>query len=355
MNYPTGTLSNEAYIEGLQDNNTSVLEAVYADFQLPVVRSITALGGSEAAGRSFFRTGIVEAAKQARAGALSTGVPFFYHLKSFSLAHFADWLTERGQPLPEIEPDPDAPGGATEIPDAEALRETRATIDAWKKGERTEDPGYLLWEKLRRIEHRFTEGEKARPKSNFSRNLLIAIVLITAAVIAYLYFFRSKTPAQVYDDNFTLPESMLSDQRSRYGPERGNDSVTARPNACEFFLQEADHFYKAKDYESAQAVLLEILEDSLAACHSDALFYIGIIALQQEEPGMALECFSKIEDLEHFGDDIYWYQALAFVKLAEKNPLLRDKAVRAVERARSNARDSLRRVQAEKMLKNLSD
>jgi len=96
------------------------------------------------------------------------------------------------------------------------------------------------------------------------------------------------------------------------------------------------------------------LSEELAVCQSDALYYIGIIALEQEEPELTLECFSKIEDLEHFGDDIYWYQALAFVKLAEKNPLLRDKAVRAVERARSNAQDSLRRAQAEKMLKHLS-
>jgi hypothetical protein len=101
--------------------------------------------------------------------------------------------------------------------------------------------------------------------------------------------------------------------------------------------------------------LFEALHEELAVCHSDALFYVGIIALVQEDPELTLECFSKIEDLEHFGEDIYWYQALAFVKLAEKNPLLRDKAARAVERARSNTQDSLRRVQAEKMLEHLAD
>ena len=166
--------------------------------------------------------------------------------------------------------------------------------------------------------------------------------------------FRSKTPAQVYDENFTLPQSLIEDVQKRYGAEMGNDSVSSQPSACKFLLTEADQFYKVKDFESAQMVLVQILEDSLAMCHSDALLYIGIIALEKEQPELALECFSKIEDLEHFGEDIYWYQALAFVKLAEQNPLLRDKASRAVERARSNTQDSVRRIQAEKMLKNLT-
>jgi len=41
--------------------------------------------------------------------------------------------------------------------------------------------------------------------------------------------------------------------------------------------------------------------------------------------------------------------------LAEKNPLLRDKAARAVERTRSHTRDSLRREHADKMLEHLAD
>ena len=354
MNHPTGTLSSEAYIQGLQAYDEAIIEAIYVDFQQPVVRSLTALGGSEATGKSFFRTAVVEAAKQARGGEIKSEAPFFFQLKALATAHYTAWLTEREQPLPEIDFQPDVPEGTLHIPGSEALSETRATIDAWKKGEQTDDAGYALWEKIRRIEHRLSAVDKPPTKSNFNRNLLIVFALLAGLYLAYIYLFSSKTPAQVYDENFTLPESILSDLRLRYGPERGNDSVTTRPSACEFLLQQADQFYKTKDYDSAQAVLLEILEDSLTACHSDALFYIGIIGLQQEEPELTLECFSKIEDLEHFGEDIYWYQALAFVKLAETNPLLREKATRAVERARSNALDSLRRVQAEKMLKQLS-
>ena len=354
MNYSTENLSNEDYINGLREGDGAVLEAMFAGFRQPVARAITAIGGSEAAGKVFFRAAIVEAARLIRTGEVQAGVPFFYQIKALALAHYRDWLTEREQPLPEPAPNPEEPDLTIEIPPSDTLRETRLKIDAWKKGEQTSDDGYPLWERLRGLEQKLAEGEVVNPKNNFARNLFIIFALLTVAWLVWLFAFRSKTPAEVYDDNFTLPESLMADLSTRYGPERGNDSVTTRPNACEYYLREADQFYKAKDHASAQAVLFEILDDSLAVCHSDALFYIGMIALEHEEPELALECFSKIEDLEHFGEDIYWYQALAFVKLAEKNPFFHDKAARAVERARSNTRDSLRRIQAEKMLKHLA-
>lgn len=354
MNHPTGNLPNDQYINGLRDNDASVVESLYAEFRQPILRAVSALGGSDATGRAFFRIGIVEAARMARTGELPAEVPFFVQLKAIVLAHYTDWLAQREQPVPEIESPTEADAAAVRVPDSETLRSTRATIEEWKKDAQTDNAGYPLWDIFRSLEHKFAEGNQSKPKSNFARNLFIVTLLLTAGALVWFFIARSKTPAEVYDENFSLPESIISDLRMRYGPERGNDSVSSRPSACEFYIQEADAFYTAKDYESAQAVLLEILEDSLAACHSDALFYIGIIGLQQEEPELALECFSKIEDIEHFGEDIYWYQSLAFVKLAEKNPLLREKATRAVERARGNAQDSIRRAQAEKMLKHLS-
>jgi tetratricopeptide (TPR) repeat protein len=355
VTHPSQNLSNEQYINGLREADEAVLEAVYAEFRQPVVRAVTALGGGEATGKAFFRTAVVETGRLNRAGELPAEVPFFFQIKNLALAHYKDWLAERGQPLPESEPASDEPDLTSVVPASEALRETRQKMDVWKKGEQTDGDGYALWEKMRRIEHKFGNGETVKPQGNFSRNLFILFVLLTIGYVVYAWIDRTKTPAEVYDDNFTLPESIMADLRLRYGPERGNDSVSARPNKCELILREADNFYKSNDYASAQAVLFQIVEDELAVCQSDAFFYIGIIALQQEEPELALECFSKIEDLEHFGEDIYWYQALAFVKLAETNPLLRDKAARAVERTRSNTQDSLRRVQAEKMLKHLAE
>lgn len=352
VSQPTGSLSNEDYINGLLQADPAVLETIYADFRLPMVKILTSLGSSSATGRSFFRAALVETAQHARSGTLPADVPFFNILKSFGLAHYFDWLTEREQPLPENTPDPEEP--TFPLPDSDTLRATRAQIDAWKKGEQTQNAGFNLWEKIRFAENRLDEHSSPKSKNNLARNIFIAFVLITLGWIVWMFVFRAKTPAEVYDENFTLPKSLMEDMRHRYGPEMGNDSVSTRPSACEFYLTEADRFYQAKDYESATSVLAQILDDSLTLCHSDALLYIGIIALEEEKPELALECFSKIEDLEHFGEDIYWYQSLAFVKIAELNPLLRDKASRAVERARSNTRDSIRRVQAEKMLKHLA-
>lgn len=350
MSHPTGTLSTEACVDGLRRNDEAVLSAIYADYRPAFIKAIAAAGGSEATGRAFFRTALVEA----RQLDLPVEMPFFAALKALGLAHYRDWLTEREQPLPETEPDPEEPDATSVVPAPEALRDTRTRIEAWKRGEQTDHESYLFWEKIRRIEHQIDEPLPPKPKSNLARNLFIVFGVLTLGWLAWTFLFPSKTPAEVYDDNFTMPKSLIEDMRARYGPEMGNDSVSSRPSACQFYLTEADQFYRVKDYESAQAVLFGILEDSLTLCHSDALFYIGVIALEQEKPELALECFSKIEDLEHFGEDIYWYQALAFVKIAEFNPLFRDKATRAVERNLSNTRDSLRRIQAEKMLQHLS-
>lgn len=346
-------LSNDQYIKGLQSADPAVLETVYREFRRPATRAVTAAGGSEAAAKVFFQTAIVEASVQAGLGNLNPEMPVQDQVVQFALAHFADWLQEKGQPAPE--PAELSASPETAIPDQEALRTTRGKIDGWKKGEITDDAPCRVWQKLRELEQTENDHRSSGSRNNTPRNIFFAFIALTLVYIVYIYLNRTMTPAEVYDDNFRPPESLMADLSTRYGPERGNDSVTARPNQCELLLRQADEYYKSGDFETAKSTLFEILEDSLTVCHSDALFYIGVIALQQEKPGLALECFSKIEDLEHFGDDIYWYQALAIVQLAETNPLLKEKAVRAVDRARTNARDSIRRGQADRMLKHLSE
>ncbi|MEO6040134.1 MAG: hypothetical protein ABIQ93_17100, partial [Saprospiraceae bacterium] len=96
-----------------------------------------------------------------------------------------------------------------------------------------------------------------------------------------------------------------------------------------------------------------MLEDEKWPCRSDALFYLGIIGLQIDQPDYTLASFAKIEDLEHFGEDIYWYQAMAFVKMAEKNPEKKERAAHALERAIGNIQDTARRDQALRMLDKL--
>jgi hypothetical protein len=74
-----------------------------------------------------------------------------------------------------------------------------------------------------------------------------------------------------------------------------------------------------------------------------------------DDPQTALECFAKIDNLEQYGEDVYWYQALCFVKLTEDNPKLRPKAARAVQRFINQTQHAERREQAEKLLDNLSE
>jgi hypothetical protein len=355
-NTMTEHLSNDSYIEGLKTMDTEVLEAIYNRYRYPVVRAVAALGGSEATGRVFFQVALIQAFESARSGALPAGLNFFDQLKYFALSHYRDWLAERGQ-APTGEEWTEGDNAAEALP-SEALRQLRKKMVAWRKSEQREDedPTYFFWEKTEKIERHLAEG--APPplsrRSRFWRAMLVSLGLVAAGYGIYRWYESLKMPAKVYEDNFTPPESIVADLRLRYGNPSGPDSATSVPaSRCAFLLREADAFYQVKDYSSVEALLVELLNDTASTCHSDALFYLGIVSLAKEEPGMALQCFSKIEDLEHFGEDIYWYQALAFVQLAKKNPLFRDKAVQAVERARSNAQDSIRRMQAEKMMEQL--
>lgn len=351
MDSTSENLSNQQLINGLLHADDGILRSIYLSMRPQAVRAVTSAGGSDASGKFFFHSALIEAAGLARDGKLNAEEPLQNQVRALALAHYLDWLVEKNQPLPET----DQAEGAFVIPDSEALRNTRKKIDSWKNGELKDDPLFPLWDKLRSAE-RWAGGDTTPENtSHLARNLLILFVFLTVGYVVYRIYNRTQTPAEVYGNNFTPPESLMSDLAVRYGPEMGNDSVSTRPGACESYMREADEFYKKKDFESAQASLYHILEDSLAVCQSDALFYIGVIALERDKPGLALECFSKIEDIEHFGDDIYWYQALAMVKLADMNPLLEDKARGAVERARSNTQDSLRRAQAERMLKHLSE
>jgi hypothetical protein len=82
---------------------------------------------------------------------------------------------------------------------------------------------------------------------------------------------------------------------------------------------------------------------------------MAIAGLQPANPELSLECLSKISDIERYGEDLYWYQALAFVKIAAERPGKRNLARKAVERARSNTIIPERKAQAEKMLSELGD
>lgn len=364
MDDPNANFPDETYIEGLRTADDNTLAVLYNEFHRPVVRAITGLGGSSAAGNVFFQTAVVEAARQARAGEIPENIPFFYHIKALALAHFLDWLAERGQEMPAYTPDPDEPDLSAAMPDVEQMRETRRAILYWRRPADSEAPvledpeGKIIFQKLQQIERQHDVGSSASKGTRGANRILtyavVGLIFALLGYFLYLRFSRAQTPAEVYGSNFNPPKSIVDDIRARQSADMGNDSTGARPNVCDQMLAEADEFYKNKEYKAAASRLSDILDDSLSVCHSDALFYLGIIGLQLDEPGATLQCFSKIDDLERYGEDLYWYQALAFVKLAAKNPALRDKAAGAVERAVSNTQDPQRRVQAEAMLKQLA-
>lgn len=479
MIHPSGNLSTEEYINGLYSTDPAVLTSIYVEFRAPVVRAITALGGSEADGGIFFRAGVVEAAKQVDAGEFLEDEPFFFQVRELALAHYRDWLAERladDTPSPEAEatasksvkagewpneetPESKAQAGATpsleadqqvekgqtsnfQPPTSEALRLTRRSIYAWRHLEQLDahsqhqvlaavalpDPtddepaqdeasaehpfqpaapvlpeadepvgnpltnpaiqqylsllklplttstdlpdwllhalrntdGYHFWQKTQRLERKIANREPLHPAAPAPANRWLPRVLLTLAALlllswGYNYFFRSAAPREVYQENFQPPASILDDLQSRQSADTMSlGPLPERPRACAEMLQQADANYREKDYAAAGEVLYRIADDpSLAPCHSDAWFYLGIIGLHLNDPGTTLQSFAKIDNLDRFGEDIYWYQALAFVKLAEQQPALRDKAVRAVERAVGATQKPERQARAKEMLEQL--
>lgn len=372
MTHPTGRLENEIYAAGLRNADETVLLSIYEEFRQPIIRAVGAQGGSDADGAVFFQAGVVEAAQLARADQLPADLPFFYVLKGLSLAQFQSWRLEREQTIPDDVPaSPEEPHVDHLIPSDEALQATRRKIYAWKHyasdptaetpdwaQEALEDAeGYAVWKQSAALEQKMQDSDAppATRRRDIWPYIMFGLLLLSFAIGLFNYLSRTKAPAEVYDENFTPPESIEADLDARYGPARGNDSVSVRPSECERLLREADFLYKKGRLDDAQEPLLLIVLDTSSICHSDAWFYLGVIRLELDDPDGAIDCFSKIEDLDAFGEDIYWYQALAFVKMAEHNPGLKSRAERAMQRALGNMRDSTRRKQAEKMLKNLSD
>ena len=214
-----------------------------------------------------------------------------------------------------------------------------------------------LWDRTQLLEQqRHTAAEAAPQTNHFWRNAFVILGIITVLALVLQWYFRPKTNEEVYKDNYMAPPSLVADLATRQAQSPDNDSLGVRSDVCLQAFEDADAAYQDKDFRTAAASLAALLDDSLnQVCHSDAYFYLAIIGLEMNEPGLTIECLSNIEDLARYGEDIYWYQALAFVKMATQNPLMQEKAVRAVTRVISNTEIPARREQAEKMLQQLND
>ncbi len=218
--------------------------------------------------------------------------------------------------------------------------------------------GYNLWQEMQVIEKRISAGLPIIPTpKRIDRTEYVARLVffgLLLATIAWIFWPRgSKEAKQAYKDVFAPPASIMTDLENRYGADLAFDSLTPRPPYCTELLLAADKVYQRKDYSETLPLLAELYENGDALCQSDALFYMGVVFLQLDAPGKTIACFAKIEDLERYGEDLYWYQALAFVKKAEKDPDDVKVARKALKQAIANTHNEERKEQAQKMLVSL--
>ncbi len=413
MNHPIAIFPNETYLNGLRDADASVVDSFYNEFRPAIARAIESAGGSYADGNTFFRVAVIQTARLCHEGKYPVEIPIYNYLKTLAITQYRDWLTEKGQDLPVgTEYSPEEIPVVEAMPPETALRELRQQIRAKRQftkllpedqkqilnlaksqagsettgieidqsnasiqrykillNEREKDWGttlpqwvvtpvtdahfHQIWSACEELERRLYSSQvPASGENKTIRNAFLVFVLLTLGYAVYTWMSRDRTPAEVYSNNFQPPASILDDMAGRYS----KDSISpVRPEACTIAFSEADAYYKKREWRDAAGVLATMIDDSLSECHSDALFYLAIVGLQLESPDLTLSCIAKIEDLERFGEDIYWYMALAYVKMAAQDPSEKDIARRAVERARSNTEIPERRAQAEKMLEELAE
>jgi hypothetical protein len=414
MSNPSATFPNETYLNGLRIADAIVVDALYNEFRLTVAKAIQSMGGSYADGNTFFRLSVIQTSLLLQHGQYPDDTPIFIFLKNLAVAQYSDWLREKGQELPMLpEPSPEEIPVINVLPDLQAMLEVRQqirvkrqftklnvedqrqilrlanltagiesgaqnkdigtaiqSIERFKKlldekGKEWETPlpGWVatpltdshfnqIWTDCEALERRLYSSQVPASSENKTiRNAFILFVLLTIGFAAYTWVTQDHSPAKVYDNNFQPPNSILEDMAIRYS----KDSISPiRPDACSLCFSKADEYYKKQEWREAAVELVPMIDDSLAVCQSDAFFYLAIIGLQLDNPELTLEFISKIEDLDRFGEEIYWYMALAYVKIAAIDPTEKDQAKRAVQRALSNTEIPERRVQAEKMLEELA-
>lgn len=404
--HPTGLLANDAYYTGILQRDPVVLEAVFQEFRQPLLRAVSQAGGNQADGSVFFQAALTEAYGLLRAGrGPENHTPFFFWLKDLVLAHYRDWLIARGGAPESEEMLPE-----TAFQEPGALAHTRRRLLAWRRllmvdgncrnqllsergeGKKTtqdcearfleivasrpsleftglsaaeisadalsDKDGFRFFETIHGLEKKAAGNpEDAGPGRPSSGNrwgyLMLAFLVAILGFSVYRFMSRSKSAAEVYREHFDPPASLMADRDNRYA---AGDSSNAEAATCREWFRQTDDLYQKGQLDDAREALLYILADTnLTECHSDAWFFMGIVQLKGDAPDGALECFSKIEDAQLYGEDIYWYQALAFVKIAEQNPDMRPVARRAVERMQGNLHTPDRKQQAATMLKHLSD
>jgi hypothetical protein len=392
---------NRNLLDELRRPEAGTVEFLYSNYRKTAARAVEAAGGSHADGNTFFRIAVIHTCILASHNELPESTDTGVFLTNLSEAHFRDWASERA-----LETNPPGPVAEAEIPDELSRTRVRKLIRArrqWLKldkkcreevqsaasssttAENTPCIGSFLKlipdlldpdspaslpevvvsalsnDDFNRICLTVDQHEAnlalnqspAKPAERKRNRTIAAAILLTAAAIAtWTYFSIPKSAEAIFNENYAPPTSILLDRKERETRDAINSPL---PAECEQTLQDADVYFKQKKWEDVIGVLLPMAGYENDICKSDALFYMAIAGLQLANPELSLECLSKISDIERYGEDLYWYQALAFVKIAADRPGKRSLARKAVERARSNTVIPERKVQAEKMLSELGD
>lgn len=395
------TPDNRNLLDELRRPEAGTMEFLYTRFRKPACRAVEGAGGSHADGNTFFRVAVIHACILAGRDELPETPDWGVFLTNLAEAHFRDWASERN-----LETSLANPAAEEFLPDENSRVHTRKLIRArrqWQKLDKkcreevlsaskngdysvatpcinaylksvpdllppdnqtalpdvavyaltNEDFNRILLTVDRHEASLALNQSATKPAERRKNRTIAAVVLLSAALIAvWAYFSEPKSAEAIFNENYAPPASILLDRAER----AARDSVAiSLPAECEQTLTEADIFFKQKNWEEAIGTLILMADNENDVCKSDALFYMAIAGLQLENPELSLECLSKISDIERYGEDLYWYQALTFVKIAAERPGKRSLARKAVERARSNTVIPERKARAEKMLSELGE
>jgi hypothetical protein len=219
---------------------------------------------------------------------------------------------------------------------------------AWIEWALHDRAGWDFWRVWNTEDNRQEVAQDNASANSVVKYAFFGLLFATLGFALYAWFNRAKpVEKSVFEQNYQRPESLWADMKARYS----DSTLTARPSACAEAFQTADELYQQGEWPQVARVLMEVIENpSLTDCHSDARYFIGVMHIESGNPDIGLYMLSSIEDLEAYGEDLYWYQTLAFVKIANNDPEARPQAKRAIERFLQQTRDSVRMARAQKML-----
>lgn len=410
----TGLLSNETLLKHLPEGSDIALHLIYQEIRPGVLRALERAGASKPEAVAYFQAGLIEASSLARNGKYPADLPLFAGLEQLSLAHYQSqqnptgwvssdyWIPDAAslettrhhlytwralvslgksceqallseqntfnneerwgnRPSTSIETEKSfEPAGDRESCEAAlltALKRTDLALPSWAKDalERTQD--YQIWKKSRSLDQRLELGmpisTPLAPNPTNRRLSKWILYLLAAGLLlsgGYWWYQTARIKA-LFDDHFQPPQQLLADINRRF---EKDTTGLIRPAACQELLLNADQHYSAGQYEAAEQPLRQLIqEEGLEDCYSDGCFALAIVLLQQDKSEEALEFLSKIENIEAYGEDLYWYQALAMVQLARHQPSLKTVAKGALERFLENTQNEARRQEGTKLLEEL--